>query len=165
MNPMNADALATGLSVSLLAPAAAAKWRALPHTLATRFPLLLVPALFTLHLLVTAQMIADDWPWWAAAAARAALFFAAIGFWLPVVGPAPRLDPARRTLYLFLAGPVLDLPALLQVATGASAAGIAMIAGMLPIPLAGVVSFYSWMRAEERAPSVLPEGRDRVPTP
>lgn len=165
MSGMSADALTTGLAVSLLALAAAARWRTLPHATATRFPFLPVAALFLLHLLVTAQMIAADWPLWAVAAVRLALFVAALWFWLPVVGSAPRLDPARRTLYLFLAGPVLDLPALLQVDTGAPGAGIAMIAGMLPIPLAAVASFSSWMRAEERAASMLWEGRDRVSTP
>jgi hypothetical protein len=162
---MTADALATGLAVSLLALAAAATWCALPHKIATRLPFLPVAGLFALHSVVTAQMIAADWPLWAAAVVRLALFGAAVWFWLPVLGSAPRLEPAVRTLYLFLAGPLLDLPALAQIAAGAHAAGVAMIVGMLPIPLAAVTSFCLWMRAEERAPSVPPEGRDRVSAP
>jgi hypothetical protein len=92
------------------------------------------------------------------------LFVAAVWFWLPVVGAAPRLGPAGRTLYLFLAAPVLDLPALLQIAAGASAAGIAMIVGILPIPLAAVASFVQWTRAEERASLDPPEGPGCVST-
>ncbi|GAA2922920.1 hypothetical protein [Streptomyces mexicanus] len=61
---------------------------------------------------------------------------AAVLFWIPVLAPTRhRLDDAGRCLYLFLAAPLLDLPAVAVIAVGRPAEGIAMIVGMLPVGL------------------------------
>ncbi|MFI6356242.1 hypothetical protein ACIBJF_27025 [Streptomyces sp. NPDC050743] len=53
-----------------------------------------------------------------------ALLVAAVLFWLPVVARTRhRLDDPGRCLYLFLATPLLDLPAVAVVAAGRSARG------------------------------------------
>jgi hypothetical protein len=138
-----------GLSVSVLAADVALMWPRLPHARAARRPALPVLALLVLHLAMMAAMSGMWCPGWLIFAACGAIFAAGVVFWLPVLGAEPRLGPAARTLYLFLAGPALDLPALVLIAQGGSVAGIAMVVTMLPIPLAGVASFYLWMRAEE----------------
>ncbi|RKN39051.1 hypothetical protein D7294_22775 [Streptomyces hoynatensis] len=81
-----------------------------------------------------------------------ALAAGALAFWLPVLVPGPRrLSAPGRCLYLFLAAPLLDLPAVALVACGHAAGGLAMIAGMLPLPLAALAVTWRWVLAEERA--------------
>lgn len=83
-------------------------------------------------------------------ALHAALFAGALAFWLPVLGPR-RLDGGLRAGYLFLAAPSLDLPAVITVARGDGAGGLAMIVAMMPIGVAAVVLAWRWMIAEETA--------------
>ncbi|MBL1082576.1 hypothetical protein JK359_11385 [Streptomyces actinomycinicus] len=79
------------------------------------------------------------------------LVVAAVLFWLPVLAPTRhRLDDPARCLYLFLAAPLLDLPAVGVVAAGRSAEGLAMIVGMLPVGIAAAASTWSWVNREER---------------
>ena len=85
-------------------------------------------------------------------ALHTALVVCAVLFWTPVLG-SHRISDAARCVYLFLAGPVLDLPALYLIARGQSDVGIAMVTGMLPLPMAAVCFFYAWMRKEERSDS------------
>ncbi|MEV8066551.1 hypothetical protein AB0P32_10455 [Streptomyces sp. NPDC085995] len=96
------------------------------------------------------------------------LLAGAVLFWLPVLAHTRhRLDDAGRCLYLFLAAPLLDLPAVVVVAAGRSAEGIAMIVGMLPVGIAAAVFTWSWVNREERLATVSlvssPEGDSRVP--
>jgi hypothetical protein len=80
-----------------------------------------------------------------------ALPAAAVLFWLPVVARTRhRLDDAGRCLYLFLATPLLDLPAVAVVAAGHSAEGLTMIVGMLPVGIAAAAGTWSWVNREER---------------
>jgi cytochrome c oxidase assembly factor CtaG len=83
-------------------------------------------------------------------ALHAALFAGALAFWLPVLGPR-RLDDGLRAGYLFLAAPSLDLPAVVTVARGNSAGGLAMIVAMMPIGVTAVVLAWRWMVAENYA--------------
>jgi cytochrome c oxidase assembly factor CtaG len=85
---------------------------------------------------------------------HAALLATALLFWLPVVGRNPVPHPLRgaeRVLYLFAAAPAVDLAAASLMARGEDAAGAAMLAGMLPIALAAVLSAWAWLRGEHRA--------------
>jgi hypothetical protein len=80
---------------------------------------------------------------------------AAVQFWLPVAaGTRHRLDDLGRCLYLFLATPLLDLPAVAVVAAGRSAQGLAVIVGMLPLGVAAAAVTWSvtwsWVNREER---------------
>jgi hypothetical protein len=84
-----------------------------------------------------------------------ALLVAAVLFWLPVAaGTRHRLDDLGRCLYLFLATPLLDLPAVAVVAAGRSAQGLAVIVGMLPLGVAAAAVTWSvtwsWVNREER---------------
>jgi hypothetical protein len=81
---------------------------------------------------------------------HAALFTGAVAFWLPVLGPR-RLDGGLRAGYLFLAAPSLDLPAVVTVARGDSAGGLAMIVAMMPIGVAAVALAWRWMVTEDAA--------------
>ncbi|MER6142047.1 hypothetical protein ABT174_18720 [Streptomyces sparsogenes] len=85
------------------------------------------------------------------------LLWAAVMFWLPVLTRTRhRLSDPGRCLYLFLAAPLLDLPALGAIAAGHPAEGIAMIIGMLPLGVIAAVTTWSWINTEERsAPDVL----------
>jgi cytochrome c oxidase assembly factor CtaG len=93
-------------------------------------------------------------------AEHAVLLASAIVFWLPVLGVGPRparadrpgrrLDGGERALYLFLAAPALDLIAVMLMASGHPGAGVAMLAGMLPIGLAAVYTTWRWAGREER---------------
>ncbi|MEU7058032.1 hypothetical protein [Streptomyces sp. NPDC046197] len=69
------------------------------------------------------------------------------------VGPADtrhRLGDVGRCLYLFLAAPLLDLPALGVIAAGRSTEGLAMIVAMLPIGIMAAVTTWSWVNRGER---------------
>ncbi|MES9522502.1 hypothetical protein [Streptomyces capoamus] len=79
------------------------------------------------------------------------LLGAAVLFWLPAAARTRhRLDDPGRCLYLFLAAPLLDLPAVAVVAAGRTAAGLAMIVGMLPLGVAAAAVTWSWVNREER---------------
>lgn len=95
-------------------------------------------------------------------AAHAALVICALVFWMPVLG-SRRIGDAARCVYLFLASPVLDLPALYLIAKGQSDVGIAMVTGMLPLPMAAVCFFYAWMRQEEQSDFGYMSAADQLP--
>jgi hypothetical protein len=80
------------------------------------------------------------------------LLAAAVLFWLPVTTRTRhRLSEPGRCLYLFLAAPLLDLPALGVIAAGHSAQGLAMIVGMLPLAVSAAAVTWWWVIREERA--------------
>jgi hypothetical protein len=54
-------------------------------------------------------------------------------------------------VYLFLAGPLLDLAGVWLVARGDRAGGLAMVVGMLPIGVAALVVTWRWVVGEEKA--------------
>ncbi|WP_260844973.1 hypothetical protein [Streptomyces sp. SLBN-31] len=81
---------------------------------------------------------------------EALLLCGAILFWLPVMGTRHRLSDPARSVYLYLAMPLLDLPAVAMVALGHVAGGLAMIVAMLPIGLAALAITWRWVTAEER---------------
>jgi len=85
----------------------------------------------------------------------AVLLGCAAVFWHPVVGSTGRLDAIGRSVYLFLAAPSLDLAAVVVVAQGDSAGGLAMIVAMLPIGLAAVAYMWRWLVTEEAAARAL----------
>ncbi|MEU0112596.1 hypothetical protein ABZ137_02425 [Streptomyces bobili] len=79
------------------------------------------------------------------------LLVGAVLFWVPVVARTRhRLSDPGRCLYLFLAAPLLDLPALGIIAAGHSAEGIAMIVAMLPLSITAAVLTWTWVNREER---------------
>jgi cytochrome c oxidase assembly factor CtaG len=75
----------------------------------------------------------------------------AVIFWLPVLGYRRRLSDPMRCVYLFLACPTLDLPAVWVVGWVQGPAGLAMIVAMLPIGVFAVALTWRWITAEERA--------------
>jgi len=83
------------------------------------------------------------------------LAFLAVGvwFWVPVLGSGLG-DPAR-SLYLFLAAPAVDLVGAALMARGAEAAGVAMLAGTLPIVVAAVIVTWHWLAREQREAASL----------
>ncbi len=84
-------------------------------------------------------------------ALHAVVLAGAVVLWLPVLGRgSTRLPEAGRSIYLFLACPVLDTAALALVVRGDEPAGIAMIVGMLPMGLVAIVLTLRWVAAEER---------------
>ncbi|MFF0223773.1 hypothetical protein [Streptomyces sp. NPDC004629] len=90
------------------------------------------------------------------------LVAAAVVFWVPVVGRTRhRLGDPGRCLYLFLAAPLLDLPALGVIAAGHPLEGLAMIVGMLPLAVAAAAVTWSWANEEERT-TILPPEPDPV---
>lgn len=81
------------------------------------------------------------------------LLAGAVVFWLPVLEPGNGCSDAVRSVYLFLAGPSLDLAAVYLVLKGDSAGGIAMIVAMLPVGFAAVGVTWRWIsREEQRTP-------------
>jgi hypothetical protein len=109
-----------------------------------------LPGFLLLHAAVTlTDAVADP-----AAGVRwllyAALTAAAFPFWLPVLGNRRRLTDPGRCCYLYLAAPLLDLPALGVIAMGHAEAGLAMIVSMLPIGLAALAVTWRWVTTEER---------------
>jgi hypothetical protein len=149
-----AEAVAMGLAMAVIAPLLAlyfaGRITGIVRTLA-RVPALVLAALVLDHGALMAAMSGTWSPAWLTGLLRVLLVVLAVAFWLPVVDRANGLGDAARTVYLFLSGPLLDLPALYLIASGRPAAGIAMVVTMLPIPLAAVAAMYSWMRREERA--------------
>jgi hypothetical protein len=135
--------LTMGLLVSAVAPmlARAARYTALDRHAPPAVAAL--PAFAVLHAAVT---VAGD-----GLLAQAVLLAAAVVFWMPVLGTRRRLPDAGRAVYLFLAGPLLDLAGVWLVATGDGPGGLAMIVGMLPIGVAAIVVTWRWITSEERA--------------
>ncbi|MEW2288668.1 hypothetical protein [Streptomyces sp. NPDC047841] len=87
------------------------------------------------------------------------LLATAVLFWLPAVARTRhRLDDPGRCLYLFLAAPLLDLPAVGMVAAGHTAAGLGMVVGMLPVGVAAAAVTWSWVNREEREALAGPAG-------
>ena len=157
-----ADAAAMGLAMAVIAPLLALYFSGrvakIVRVLA-RHPALVLTAFVFEHAALIAAMTGYWSPAWLTGLLRISLVVIAVAFWLPVVD-RNGLGDAARIVYLFIAGPLLDLPALYLIASGRSAAGIAMIVTMLPIPLAAVTAVYSWMRREEREAVELPRLRE-----
>lgn len=78
------------------------------------------------------------------------LLYTATLYWLPVLGTRHRLSDAGRSVYLYLSMPLLDLPAVVMVAKGHTAGGLAMVVTMLPIGLAALGITWRWITREER---------------
>lgn len=142
--PSTVDSTALGVSVAVLAPIAVLAWPRTPHAWTVRVPFLPPVLLLGVHLMLMTLLPVP------LGQAVVLALAAGVVFWLPVLGAPPSFEPARRTLYLLVSGPALDLAALPVAAEGDSPAAIAMVVAMLPIPLAGVASFLLWMRDEER---------------
>jgi cytochrome c oxidase assembly factor CtaG len=76
----------------------------------------------------------------------------ALLFWEAAIGST--LQPRRLTglgpaLYLLLAMPAVDLSAAWLMTQGEPGAGVAMVAGMMPIGLAAAISAWRFARREE----------------
>jgi cytochrome c oxidase assembly factor CtaG len=82
------------------------------------------------------------------AAEHVAFFAVGVWFWVPVLGGGWG-DPGR-SLYLFLAAPAVDLVGAALMARGDEAAGVAMLAGSLPIVVAAVAVTWQWLTREQR---------------
>jgi hypothetical protein len=88
------------------------------------------------------------------------LIAAGVLFWIPVQAHTRhRLGDVGRCLYLFLAAPLLDLPAVGVIAAGHSAGGLTMIVAMLPIGVLAAALTWEWVNREERLAT------DLVPVP
>ena len=88
------------------------------------------------------------------------LAFLAIGvwFWVPVLGARDRrLGEAERALYLFLAAPAVDLVGVALMVRGDGGAGVAMLAGTLPIVAAAGIATWQWLAREERRTTAMEE--------
>jgi cytochrome c oxidase assembly factor CtaG len=90
------------------------------------------------------------------------LAFIAVGlwFWLPVLGAAPagperRLAEPGRALYLFLAAPAVDLVGVVLMVRGEGGAGVAMLAGTLPVVAAAGIVTWQWLTAEQRRATAM----------
>jgi cytochrome c oxidase assembly factor CtaG len=116
-----------------------------------RRPGLAVPVLLGFAVVHTAVVLTPAETVTTAVGLHALLLAAGVVLWLPVLGRGTsRLPEAGRCAYLFLACPLLDLAGLALVVRGDEPEGIAMIVGMLPIPLAAVVLTWRWIAGEER---------------
>ena len=94
------------------------------------------------------------------------LAFLAVGvwFWLPVLGGdrSVRLGEPERAMYLFLAAPAVDLVGMALMVRGDAGAGVAMLAGTLPIvAVAGIVT-WQWLTSEQRRATAM-EGAHGAP--
>jgi cytochrome c oxidase assembly factor CtaG len=83
------------------------------------------------------------------------LAFLAVGvwFWVPVLGAG--LGDPGRSLYLFLAAPAVDLVGAALMVRGDEAAGVAMLAGSLPIVFAAIAVTWQWLAREDREAALL----------
>lgn len=144
--------LIMGLLTSAVAPLLVLAGRRPDSAVVGRHPALAVPILIGFTVLHTAVVLAmPDGGVAAVVTSHALLLAGGVAFWLPVFGRGTtRLPEAGRSVYLFLACPVLDTAALALIVRGQEAGGIAMIVGMLPIPLAAVVLTWRWIAGEER---------------
>lgn len=117
-------------------------------------PGLALPLLVLLHAWVMLGRAAGLTPAVSPFLTETVLLAAAVPFWVPVVARTRhRLGEAGRCLYLYLAAPLLDLPALGVIAAGHSAEGIAMIVTMLPLSITAAVLTWTWVNREERLAS------------
>lgn len=111
-----------------------------------------LPGFVLLHAaIVLGVEAAGMWPMSVHVWAAAIVFVGAMVFWSPVLGRAHRLADDLGAVYLYLAAPTLDIPAVILIARGDSAGGLAMIVGMLPIGLIAVARTWRWLTAEEAA--------------
>jgi cytochrome c oxidase assembly factor CtaG len=140
---------AMGLLVSVLAPALVllGRGRWLVDRLALP-GLVALPAFTVLHAAVTLGL--DGLSAASAALGTVLLLVGAVAFWSPVLGERRRLADPARAAYLFIAAPVLDLPAVWLVAEGRVAEGLAMVVGMLPVGGAAIGVTWRWVTMEER---------------
>ncbi|MGW0495997.1 hypothetical protein ACWD0Z_11345 [Streptomyces sp. NPDC003007] len=114
-------------------------------------PGLALPLLVLVHAWVVLADLVLPLPIGVTVASEAALLLAAFVFWVPAIARTRhRLSDPGRCLYLFLAAPLLDIPALGVIASGHQAEGLAMIVGMLPLAIAAAVVTWSWIQREER---------------
>lgn len=144
--------LIMGLLTSVVAPLLVLAGRRRGSGAVGRHPGFAVAILVGFTALHTAVVLAmPDGGVTAAIASHALLLAGGVVFWLPVLGRGTtRLHEAGRSVYLFLACPVLDTAALALIVRGQEDGGIAMIVGMLPIPLVAVVLTWRWIAGEER---------------
>jgi cytochrome c oxidase assembly factor CtaG len=120
-------------------------------------PAVALPAFVVVHAAITLGMDGTGHGHAGHAVPAAMLLVAAAVFWYPVLGTGRRLDAIGRSVYLFLAAPSLDLAAVVVVARGDSAGGLAMIVAMLPIGILAVIFLWRWLVAEEAAARLLDE--------
>ncbi|MFH8342275.1 hypothetical protein [Streptomyces sp. AM6-12] len=142
----------SALLVAAVVPAAVHALRRSPlwHRISLPAPLAL-PLLVLAHAWSVLGDLAGARPPGGALVTEPLLLSTAVLFWLPVLAHTRhRLDDAARCLYLFLAAPFLDLPAVAVIAAGHSAAGLAMIVGMLPLGIMAAALTWSWVDREER---------------
>jgi cytochrome c oxidase assembly factor CtaG len=82
---------------------------------------------------------------------------AAVWFWVPVLGagldarPGHGLGDPARLLYLFGAAPAIDLVGAALMVRGDEGAGVAMLAGSLPMVVVAGVLTWRWLVREEGA--------------
>ncbi|WP_313896318.1 hypothetical protein [Streptomyces sp. YIM 98790] len=158
--------LSAGVPGVLLATRRWAVWPRLAVPAGVSFPLFVL-----VHAVVVLGMAVPGHHGTAAAARwlpEAALPAACVLFWLPAVGAAAgrhRLGGPGRCLYLFLAMPLLDLPAVGLIAAGHAAAGLAMIVGMLPVGLIAAGTTWRWIGDEERDAAARAPGEPLRPPP
>jgi cytochrome c oxidase assembly factor CtaG len=81
--------------------------------------------------------------------------FLAIGvwFWVPVL--AGGLGDPGRSLYLFTAAPAVDLVGVALMVRGDVGAGVAMLAGTLPIVVAAGIVTWRWLAREHDERAVM----------
>lgn len=94
---------------------------------------------------------------------HAVFFWTAVGFWIAALAPVPgmrRMGAAERAAYLLAAMPALDLIGAIWIGQGMTAAGAAMIAGMLPIGVAFFIVAARAALAEERTARLLDSRND-----
>jgi cytochrome c oxidase assembly factor CtaG len=145
-------ALVAGLAAPLLVLA----WRALSGRLPGIRPLwawsAFVIVQWVLHL--TPLLEASEGNPLLHAAEHAAFFAAAVSFWLPALG-AGQLGRPERALYLFLAAPAVDLVGVALMVRGDGGAGVAMLAGTLPIVAAAAIVTWQWLAHEQRQAAAM----------
>ncbi len=143
----------------IVAPAIVLAWRSLPlpplrarHPAAAWAAFVVTQWVFHLTPLLA---LSDDYP---LLHAGEHLAFVAIGvwFWIPILAVGKRaLDDPGRSLYLFFAAPAVDLVGVMLISRGELGAGVAMIAGGLPIVFAAVAVTWSWMEREQREATAM----------
>lgn len=149
MGSAAAGMILSGFTVAVLVPAtilatrSRALWRAVSVPAAVA-----LPAFLLLHAFVVFAEVVHPSPSWRFLL-ESGLVAAAFSFWLPVVGDRHRLSDPGRCVYLFLAAPLLDLPALGMISMGHTVAGLGMIVSMLPIGLAAFAVAWRWVTTEE----------------
>jgi cytochrome c oxidase assembly factor CtaG len=84
------------------------------------------------------------------AAADLAVLGVSVLFWVPVLARRRRLRGLGAGAYLITAGMASDLIGAWYMAMGETVAGVAMVAGMVPLGVAAVVLTWSGLVREER---------------